>query len=323
MELLFLSEKDVEKLLTIEMAFEADAEAYKAHSSGSCIQPPIVSMEFEEANGELDIKSGYSGLNKTVGVKVLSGFWDNPAKHQLPISMGLMTLFDGCTGRPLCVLDAGLITYYRTSAAGAYAATLLARPDSTRLAVIGTGGLGRMHLMATLRYFAIRDVYVYSNDAVQKTEYIAEFSLKYPDVCFHDCQTAQEAVENADIIATATPAQKAVVMDAWVRPGTHINAFGCDMAGKQEIDPALFARSKAVADNLKECVKRGEAQHCADPASIYAEIGEIALGRKAGRETPEEITLFDSTGMSLQDISTASRIYEKALALGVGTKVTM
>lgn len=328
MELLFLSQADVEKVLTIELAFEADEEAYKAHSSGNSIQPPIVSMEFEADNGEMDIKSGYSGLNKTVGVKVLSGFWDNEKNYGLPISLGLMTLFDGRTGRPLCVLDAGTITYYRTAAAGAYAATLLARKDSAKLAVIGTGGLARMHLAATKRYFDIRDAYIYSNAPEQKAQYIRDFQEKYPDITFHNCETAREAVEQADIIATATPANKAVVLDAWVRPGTHINAFGCDMTGKQELEPTIFTHAKVVVDNVAECVRRGETQHCIREGllrqeEIYAEIGEIALGRKPGRVNETEITIFDSTGMSLQDISTASRIYEKALALGIGTKVTM
>lgn len=328
MELLFLSQADVEKVLTIELAFEADREAYMAYSGGDVLQPPIVSMNFHEANGEMDIKSGYSGLNKTVGVKILSGFWDNPKNYDLPISMGLMTLFDGRTGRPLCVLDAGMITYYRTSAAGAYAATLLARKDSTRLAVIGTGGLARMHMVATKQYFYIKDAYIYSNAPEQKAQYIADFQKKYPDICFHDCATAQEAVEQADIVATATPANRAVIMDAWVKPGTHINAFGCDMEGKQELDPTIFTRAKVVVDNLSECVRRGETQHCIRQGllkreDIHAEIGEIALGQKPGRTDDQEITIFDSTGMSLQDISTASRIYEKALACGIGTKVSM
>lgn len=328
MELLFLSQADVEKVLNIELAFEADEEAYKAYSSGNSIQPPIVSMEFHSDNGEMDIKSGYSGLNKTVGVKILSGFWDNPKKYGLPISLGLMTLFDGRTGQPLCVLDAGMITYYRTSAAGAYAATLLARKDSTKLAVIGTGGLARMHLVATKQYFDIKDAYIYSNAPEQKAQYIADFQAKYPDIRFHDCATAKEAVEQADIVATATPANQAVVMDAWIKPGTHINAFGCDMTGKQELEPSIFTHAKVVVDNLTECVRRGETQHCIREGllrqeEIYAEIGEIALGQKPGRTDDREITIFDSTGMSLQDISTASRIYEKALALGIGTKVTM
>jgi len=328
MELLFLSQSDVEQLLTIELAFEADEEAYKAHSSGNAIVPPIVSMAFEEANGEMDIKSGYSGLNQTVGVKILSGFWDNPAKYDLPISMGLMTLFDGRTGRPLCVLDAGTITYYRTAAAGAYAATLLARPDSKKLAVIGTGGLARMHLIATARYFDLTDVFVYSNAPEQKSQYIADFQVQYPQIRFHNCGSAQEAVEQADIIATATPASRAVVLDAWVKPGTHINAFGCDMAGKQELEPAIFTHAKVVVDNMVECCHRGETQHSIQQGliqreDIHAEIGQIALGQKPGRTDDQEITIFDSTGMSLQDISTASRIYERAIAMGIGTNVTM
>ena len=285
-------------------------------------------MEFPQNNGELDIKSGYSGLNETVGVKILSGFWDNPKKYGLPVSLGLMTLFDGRTGQPLCVLDAGMITYYRTSAAGAYAASLLARKDSRCLAVIGTGGLARMHMVATTTFFPITDAYIYGIDQQQKQQYIADMRQRYPKITFHSCDTAEEAVTQADIIATATPANRAVVMDAWVKPGTHINAFGCDMEGKQELEPSIFTHAKVVVDNISECVRRGEAQHCIRQGllrqeDIYAEIGEIALGRKVGRTSDEEITIFDSTGMSLQDIATASRIYQKAKAQNLGTIVEM
>lgn len=328
MELLFLSKKDVERILNIEMAFEADEEAYKAYSLGNFMQPPIVSMEFEADNGELDIKSGYSGLNRNVGVKILSGFWDNPKKYDLPVSLGLMILLDGRSGRPLCVMDGGMITYYRTSAAGAYAATLLARKEASKLAIIGTGGLARMHMIATEKYFNIQDVYVYSNDLIQKAQFISDFQVQYPHICFHDCESAKEAVENADIISTATPANKAIIMNEWIKPGTHINAFGCDMVGKQELEAIIFTRAKVVVDNVTECINRGETQHCIKSGlltrdQIYAEIGEIALGKKQGRTSDEEITIFDSTGMSLQDISTAFRIYRKALELGVGTKIDM
>jgi len=325
MEFLVLSQKDVEKLLTIELAYEADIEAYKAYSSKNAIQPPIVSIDIKKHNGELDIKSGYSGLNDIIGVKTLSGFWDNPKSYGLPVSLGTMSLYDGRTGAPLCVMDAGSLTYFRTSAAGAYAATLLARSNSTKLAVIGTGALARMHLIATKRYFDIKTAYIYGIVEEQKRQYIADMSKRFPDIELIDCD-ANTAVSNADIVSTATPANKPVVMDAWVRPGTHINAFGCDMEGKQELEASIFARAKVVVDNMTECARRGETQHCIKQGlvkkeDIYAEIGELALGEKPGRTNPDEITIFDSTGMSLQDISTASRIYEQAKKLGIGTKV--
>jgi ornithine cyclodeaminase/alanine dehydrogenase-like protein (mu-crystallin family) len=199
--------------------------------------------------------------------------------------MGLMTLYDGETGRPLCVMDAGMITYYRTAAAGAYAATLLARRNSRSLAVIGTGGLGRMHLIATEKYFDLQNVYVYSIDAAQQQAFVQEFSPKYPAIRFHSCHTAREAVENADIISTATPAQKAVVLSAWVKPGTHINAFGCDMTGKQEIDPALFARAKLVVEKRGYCRRwRGHRKRCSQtrPAQMVFRRGDLRVCKIGG-----------------------------------------
>ncbi|MBQ9534434.1 MAG: ornithine cyclodeaminase family protein [Clostridia bacterium] len=321
---LILSGDDVRGLLTVQDAFEAMREAFAAFAEGQVQQPPIVSLHMDEYNGELDIKSGCSLRSNVIGVKMASGYWDNPKNYGLPAAVALICLYDARSSYPLCILDGGDITYYRTAAAGALAATLLARPESETLALIGAGGLARMHLEATLAYFPIRRVLIYSADAEQARQLAREAEQKHPGVRAEACADAESAVREADIISTATPSREPIVMRAWVRPGTHINAFGADMQGKQELETALTAASRLVLDNPAEALVRGESQHAYAAGLIGADcasLGDIVIGKCPGRQSAEEITVFDSTGMSVQDIAASLRIYEKAIKLNKGMKI--
>lgn len=328
MDILFLSGSDVNALLNFDLAFEANREAYRASGLKWAMSPPIVSLDLASWNGEIDIKSGYSGFHELVGIKMMSSFWDNERNYGLPASMGLICLFDSRNGQPLCILPANDITYYRTAAAGAYAATLLARADAKVMAIIGTGGLARMHLAATMPYFDIREVNVWGRNSRSVREYVSEMQALYPVLEFRACVCVEDAVHDADIIATATPSHEALIMKGWVKPGVHINAFGSDMPGKQELDAELTASSKLVVDSVNECCKRGETQHALKAGllredGIYSEIGQITLGKKHGRENAEEITVFDSVGISIQDISMVSRMYNEAREKGLGQIVHM
>ena len=327
MELLFLSGKDVSDLMSFELAYKADEEAYKAYSSGKAIQPNIINFPVEDNKGEFNIKTAYSGVSNTMGVKIIGGSTDNAAKG-LPSIMGVITLFDGKTGAPVSILDGSGVTYYRTAAAGAYAAKLLAKPDSQTMAVIGTGTLARMFVEAMVCFFDIKTINITGiclNDAEKMA---ADMSAKLPNVSFNAYESAKDSVVDADIICTATISREAIIKDGWVKKGAHINAFGADAEGKQELDEKLVASSKLVVDVLSECVKLGETQNAVKAGlitadDVYAEIGEIALGNKPGRTDPDEITIFDSTGMGLQDICTVAQIYNKAKETGVGTKVEL
>lgn len=326
MDTLLLSRKDIEGIIDFESAYAAARDAYKAFSSGKVVQPPIVSIEIPAHHGELDIKSGYSAMEEIIGVKTASGYPENPRQYGLESLYGFICLYDAKTSYPLCVMDSSRLTYYRTSAAGAYAATCLARKNSKVMAIIGTGGLARMHVRATAAFFPLETVYVYGNDVQQKEQFTTDLQAEYPGIRFISCSNAKDAVMYADIVSTATPSREAIVMANWIRPGTHINAFGCDMVGKQELDPELFRRAKVVVDSPDECMRRGETQHSIrlgllKPEDVHAEIGEIALGQKAGRENDDEITIFDSVGLSIQDITIAAALYRKARQEKIGTEM--
>ena len=326
MKTLILRQDDVRQILNIEDAFISAGEAYKVFASRKLVQPPIVSVLAPEHNGELDIKSGYSIPDELIGLKVATGYPDNPKKYGMKSLYSLTCLFDAKTSFPLCIMESSALTYFRTSAAGAYAASLLARKNSSVMAIIGTGGLARMHVRATAAFFPLTTVNVYGDIPEMQAAFIGELSIEYPHLQFVSCTSAKSAVENADIVATATPSHEAIIEKEWIRPGTHINAFGCDMEGKQELDPSLFGVAKVVVDSPDECIRRGETQHSIKQGiltreAIYAEIGEIALGQKPGRTDDQEITIFDSVGLSIQDISIAKMVYQKGLENHLGMEL--
>ena len=323
MDTVLLNAKEVEGLISIEDIVDAVREGFRAYSQGKVAQPPIVSIETDNG-GEVDFKTGYSRQEEIIGFKMAGGFWDNPKKYDLASTIAMICLFDGKNGVPICVMDGTLITAYRTAAAGALGAICLARKNSRRAAVIGTGAQARMQIRALEKFFPLEEVSVYGRSRCEA--YVEEMSALLPRIEFTAKQTVKEAVEDADIIVTATAGRQALVMDEWIKPGTHINAIGCDMEGKQELDPEIFRRAKVVNDSREECVKRGETQHAfrkgyLEENEVYGEIGEIHLGEKKGRISDEEITIFDATGMSVQEINSALFLYRKALRQNVGRRI--
>lgn len=322
MKTLLLKKSDVLKLLDIKEVIASVEEGYKAYCSGQVTQPDIVSVEIPEHNGEMDIKSGYSKNTQIISVKCASGFYDNQKKTELPNSMSTVLLFDGSTGFPLCIMDGSLITGYRTGAAGAVSARVLARKDAKDVAVIGTGEQARMQILALNAVLPVERILVWGRSAEQLSVYRREME-EAVGCKVEICAEPEAAVKTADIIITTTPSKTPIVKKEWIRPGSHIIAVGADMEGKQELDAAIFQGAKVVVDNRSQCMTRGETQNplkqeIISQEEIHCEIGEILLGRKPGRENDAEITIFDATGMAVQDNVTAAKIYERAIALKLG-----
>jgi len=320
---LLLKKSDVLQLLHMEDVIYSVEEGYKAYCSGRVIQPDIVSIELPEQNGEMDIKAGYSKNTGIISVKCASGFYHNQKASSLPNSLSTVLIFDGSTGFPLCIMDGSLITGYRTGAAGAVSAKLLARKNSETAAVIGTGEQARMQVRALKTVMDINTIWVWGRSKDQVASYQKEMEAEL-NCRVLAAETPEEAVAGADIIITTTPGRKPVIRKEWVLPGTHIIAVGADMEGKQELDASLFDGAKAVVDHFHQCITRGETQNplksgVIKEEDIHCEIGEILLEQKPGRESEDEITIFDTTGMAVQDNVTAAKIYERALAHRLGT----
>ena len=323
MKTLLLKKEEAGRLISMKEAIGTVEEAYKAFNSDQVIQPAYVGMHLP-AGGEIDFKLGYCRSNEVISMKASSGgFVNNPTAHGVPSGMGTILLFDARTGALTCVMDGSLITGLRTGAAGAVSVKVLARRNAKRIASIGTGNQARMQIRAISEVMRIEQVHAWDSDADALRRYKADIEGEF-DIPVTMAASSKEAVERADILVTTTRGKGPLVEAGWVRPGTHIVAIGTDQRGKQELDPEIFRNARIVNDSIEQCTEKGETWHPLDrniiaKDDIHAEIGEILLGRKPGRENDEEVTIFDSTGMAIQDNTTAARIYRNALKSGVGT----
>ena len=251
------------------------------------------------------------------------GFPNNPTEHGVPSGMGTILLFDARTCALICVMDGSLITGLRTGAAGAVSVKALARKNAKTITSIGTGNQARMQIRAIREVMTIEAIHAWDHHPQTLAQYKADIEREFgiPVVM---ARSKQDAVEQADILVTTTRGKGSLVEAAWVRPGTHIVAIGTDTQGKQELEPEIFRNAKIVNDSIAQCVEKGETWHplhknIISKDDIHAEIGEILLGKKPGRETDDEITIFDSTGMAIQDNTTSNLIYRNAIASNTGT----
>lgn len=319
--LILMDQDAVKEMLPLSDVIHAVEQAYAEYSNGDVNLPPIVSMELPDRDAELDVKTGYMAACNIIAVKVASGFYRNEKEYNIPSWPSLVTLLDGDTGFPCAVMDGGYITTARTGAAGAVAAKYLARKNSSKVLIVGAGNQARIQLQALLKVMPkLTKAYIYSPIKKEVQDYVTEMS----PVCNMILEGITEeidlknAAEQADIIVTVTPSKKPLIRKEWIKPGTHINAIGSDGPGKQELDTAILENAKVIADAIKQVVQFGECQHGVNQGifkksgeGIYAEIGEIVCGLKKGRETDEEITVFDATGIAALDVATANLAYQR------------
>ncbi|MCH4886982.1 ornithine cyclodeaminase family protein [Acidaminobacter sp. JC074] len=313
---LMLGKSDVEHLLTMKDALESVEEAYKIYGKRALVQPPIVSIDAEI--GELDIKSCYSKETDLISIKSASGFWRNKDLG-LPSLLATVTLLDSKTGSPLCMMDGSLITGYRTGAAGGLSCKYLARKDSKLVGIIGAGNQARMQLMAIKEVLDIEQVKIWALSLDSMILFKKEMEILGVEVTI--CETAKEACD-VDILVTTTPSKEPIVKSDWVKPGTHIVAVGADAEGKQELDPDLYLKARAFCDSISQVTALGETRNAIEAGTLNVsdlkELSDLVLEDKYGRTTREEITLFDTTGMGIQDTCLATLLYNKAKSLKLG-----
>ncbi|MBX5132208.1 ornithine cyclodeaminase family protein [Rhizobium lentis] len=324
MKTLLLKKDEVSRLISVTEVIAAVEEAYKAFSSDQVEQPDYLGIDLPSPRGEIDFKLGYYKANEMISMKASSGgFIDNPTAHGVPNGMATILLFDARNGALICVMDGSLILGLRTGAAGAISVKALARKNATTVASIGTGNQARMQIRSINEIMKIEEIHAWDSnpDTLFKYKTDIEGELGIPVMM---ANSKKKAVEQADILVTTTRGKGSLVEADWVRPGTHIVAIGTDQQGKQELDPEIFRNAKLVVDSIAQCTEKGETWHPLNKNiitkdDIHGEIGEILLGRKPGRESDDEITIFDSTGMAIQDNTTAGKIYHNAIANNVGT----
>lgn len=320
MEVLWLTEEDVTSLLNVGDSIAAVEKAFTDHGRGLTQMPPKSYLYFSQYDGDLRTMPAYLEGLEAAGVKIVNVHARNP-EIGLPTVMALLVLNSPKTGAPVSIMGATYLTSMRTGAAGAVAAKHLARPNSRVVGLIGAGVQARTQLLGLSKIFEIERVMV-SDRSIHNAKSFVEQARKFLDC---DCRITTDAKEacDCDILVTATPARRPVVKESWVKAGTHINAIGADARGKQELQSSLTSKAKVVVDDIAQAVHSGEvnvpiSEGALKPEDIFAQIGEILVGKKPGRTDEDEITIFDSTGLGIQDVAVGSVIYEKALKSGMG-----
>ena len=322
-----LSRQDVRQALPMRQAIEAVKRAFAQLSTGQANVPLRVALDVPRHNGVTLFMPGYLSSDDQMAVKIVSVFNDNPSQG-LPLIHALVIVVDATTGSPAAVMDGTYLTALRTGAASGAATDLLARPDAHTAAVFGAGAQGRTQLEAVCAVRPIHEAWVYDVAPRQAAAYAEEMSQRL-SLPVRVAETPAQAVCQADVICTATTATSPVFADADVPPGTHVNAVGAYTPHMQEVPPETVLRARVVIDHRESSL--AEAGDLLIPIEqglmtedhIYAELGEIAAGSKPGRASPDEITLFKSVGVAVQDVAAAGAVLEAARELGLGTEVAL
>ncbi|MBK1838997.1 ornithine cyclodeaminase family protein [Azospirillum sp. YIM B02556] len=302
--MLFMSEATSAALVTHEMAFEAAREALIAACGDGSTSFPVVLGHGSSSANRFTVKAAAAA--ELAGLKIGS-YWPGNPDRGLERHNSLILLFDQETGRIGVAIEAGVVNAYRTAAADAVAADRLARPDAGILAVFGAGHQARFECLALARVRTLRRVLVVTRDPARGEAMAAELQRQGLTAEISDAKAACAA---ADIIVTATPARAPLFDADWVRPGTHVASMGSDARGKQELPPELLGRAGLFCDLPEQSHAIGEFQHAPPNAAVTA-IGEVLLGRHPGRRSRDEITVFDSSGLSLQDLYIARSLLAK------------
>lgn len=296
---MFLSEEDVRSLLRMDELIPAIAEALRDLSSGKVVQPVRVVVPVEEHRGFFGVMPAYAAARGTLGAKLVTFF---PGNAEVPTHHAMIQLFRAETGEPLVTMDGRLITEMRTAAASAVATDVLARRDACVLAILGSGVQARSHLEALRIVRQFREVRAWSPRNAH--QFARRFDLTA-------AESARAAVRGADVVVVATAAVTPILFGDWLSPGVHINAVGATRPNWRELDDALLAIAQTYVDSREAASK--ESGDVVAARNVVAEIGEVLAGAKPSRQSDEEITLFKSVGVAVEDIAAAELVYRNAL----------
>lgn len=295
---MILDEVAVRKFLDMRALIQAMERALSALSAGKAVQPMRVMVPVAEHGGFLGSMPAYAGTQ--LGAKLVTFF---PNNQGIPTHHALVLLFRPETGQPLVVMDGRLITEMRTAAVSAAATRALARLDSSVLAILGSGVQAQSHLEALRLVREFREVRVWSPRNAGAFARLHEVRLAH---------SAEDAVRGADVIVVATTSRTPILRGEWLSPGVHINAIGAPRPDWRELDDQVLQKAKLYVESREAATR--ESGDVIAARSIFAEIGEVVGGTKPGRESEEEVTLFKSVGVAVEDLASAELVYREALA---------
>jgi ornithine cyclodeaminase/alanine dehydrogenase len=316
MNTLILSAQEVERSLTVEASIEAVERAFAAHGRGEVVMPPKLYLPLPKHHG--DFRAMPAAMEGWAGVKWVNMHPENPARHKLPAVQAVYILSDPETGHPLAVMDGTRLTAYRTGAAAAIASKHLGPKNPSTIGFLGCGVQARAMLKAHRVLFTGLRVVAYDAVPEAAEKFAAETGGH---------TAAVDQAGSCDLVCVATPSRAPVLHRAYVGISTHINAMGADAPGKQEVDPQLLRDAVVVVDDLAQACESGEInvplhQGKYGISAVHGTLGEVVAGKKPGRRGTE-ITLFDSTGLAIQDLALASAVFERARREGVGLALSL
>ncbi|PYM32688.1 MAG: ornithine cyclodeaminase family protein [Candidatus Rokuibacteriota bacterium] len=325
---LILSRTDMMGLVTPAEYVTCVEQAYRMHGEGRYVMEPKGHIVLDKYPGEWEAMPSYIEVPEAAACKWVSIREQNRERFDLPTVFSILIYTHPETGFPLAICDGSFHTVMRTGAAAAVSVKWMARADAETLAIVGAGHMAEGTLATCNEVGKWRDVRVWSRTQARLERFIKAEQPKYDRFEIRGSTSLKDVVHGADVIVTVTPARAPLVMDEWVAEGTHIAALGADKRGDQELDPRILARARIFVDDLRQCRTDGEinvplATGLLTERDVAGEIGEVIVGRKRGRTSPSEITVFDSTGIALQDSATVPLEYERARAAGVGIEKKM
>ena len=312
---LLFNRSDVQKLLSLAECIDAVEHVFRRQGEGKIPSSGIVGIRTQ--CGGLHVKTAcLSGAQNYIVAKLNTNFPQNYVRFGKPTIQGVIVLYDADNGQLLAILDSIEITIKRTAAATAVAAKFLARKNSSIAAICGCGEQGRAQIRALSLMLPLRKVYAFDIDPTASFRFSAQLSHEL-QIDIEPVRSLPGAVQSSDVIVTCTPATEFFVRENDVAAGTFIAAVGADDSHKNEIDPALMSSAKVVADNLEQVCAIGDTYHAIAAGlmrkeDICADLSEIVAGREPGRTSDDEITIFDSTGVAIEDAAAATLVYEKA-----------
>ena len=321
---LLLSRSDVIKVLDMQETMDILEVAFADLSKGKAIMPLRTPISAPEYNGLALFMPAYLKGMGALGAKVVTVYKDNQEKFNMATVLGTIILLDEKSGSPIAIMDGGFLTAMRTGGVAGLATRLLARKDAEIHTLFGTGGMAKTHAWAVSNARDIKKLNIFSIDP-EETRIAFVDSLR--DIISCDIEiadSAEQVVKEADIITLITSAKEPVIDGNWVKKGTHINGIGSHAPNMRELDTLTLKNSKVVCDLVDACkpeagdfiipIEAGEYSW----GEIHGSLGDVITNRIPGRVNDDEITVFKSVGLAIQDISTAFHVYERAVEFGVG-----
>lgn len=325
MNVLVISYADVMRLLPMPACIDVMAEALRTTSRGGAVLPLRSLVWQPDRTGMIGLMPGYLAEPASFGLKVVSIF---PGNHGAGYDshQGVVMLFDLAHGSPLAIIDASSITAIRTAAVSGVATRALARDDAGDLAILGTGVQAATHLDAMRAVRALRRVRVWSRNPASARKFADAHG---GDLAIEVMATPRAAVAGADLICTTTAAREPIVEGAWLSPGAHINAVGACVAAARELDTAAVAAARLIVDRRESALAEAgdflipRAEGAIGDDHIAGELGDVLIGGVIGRRSPDEVTLFKSLGIAIEDLAAAHYIHARAVATGSGVSVPL